>query len=466
MIIRTAGVLLVPALLLYWRGDVFSFGYDFSTLKREKPKKEAKRAVLPSEIESVRLPMVPKKPKYVRGIHITAWVAGSPGVRADIDRFFSETELNTAVIDIKEYAGEVYIPGCPETYSIGSFSNVMPGVGKYLKTLKDMGVYTVARLVVFKDNILPEMKPGLAVRDEYGGLWRDNAGNMWADPYNPEVWKYNLDIAEQAVKIGFEEIQFDYIRFPSDGSTRACRYSQNHSSLTASAALINFLKEANRRLKPLGANISIDVFGLTTTVEHDMGIGQKMEDMTDWVDYISPMLYPSHYNNGAYGIPEPDRAPYHTVYMAIEGAKRRLGRKLGKLRPYLQDFSLMSDYDAEKVRAQIQACYDNGVAEWLLWNPRCDYSEGALKSKEFSEIFEKKTAPEYVLKWYGTQQQLRLSSAAVDSGMAMSSATLKSIYEALVSSWTRMNMSPAAKETVNVSSAAVVSEDSRSIRKN
>jgi hypothetical protein len=335
----------------------------------------------------------PVRPKYVRGIHLTSWVAGSSKYRAYLDELVTNSEINTVVIDIKEYEGEVYIPGVEELKELNIYVPAVPDIENYLSKLKAKGVYTIARIVVFKDNLMPRKKLNLAVKNPEGGVWKDRRGLTWLDPYRRENWDYNIRIAERAVDLGFEEIQFDYIRFPSDGNTRECRYSSAHSTTTTNAALVGFLQEANKRLKPTGANISIDVFGLTTTVRHDMGIGQNIVDMTEWVDYVSPMVYPSHYNKGEYGIPDPNSAPYKTVFLSMEGAKKRLGVNAGKLRPWLQDFSMGVHYGKNEVSAQIQACYDNDIGDWILWNPRCVYTRAALKEKRFSELYAKSENP-------------------------------------------------------------------------
>lgn len=324
-----------------------------------------------------------KKPEFVRGIHLTSWVAGSKGSRLRIEKLLKETELNTVVIAIKEYQGEVYIPGVPLAQKHKLFVNAIPDIREYLADLKRKEIYTIARIVCFKDNALARKRPELAVKRADGSLWTDHEGVAWADPYHKEVWEYNLAVATQAVALGFEEIQFDYIRFPSDGDTKQCRYSfaQHHAS-SAVKNLENFLQTASQRLKALGVNVSIDIFGLTPSVPHDMGIGQKLVELTQWVDYVSPMVYPSHYAKGEYGIPDPNRQPYKVVYRTISDAKKKLGEKINRLRPYLQDFSLGYKYGALEVRAQIQACEDNGVREWLLWDPNCQYTRQALRSKD------------------------------------------------------------------------------------
>lgn len=186
---------------------------------------------------------------------------------------------------------------------------------------------------------------------------------------------------------GFDEIQFDYTRFPSDGNMKNCVYTQKDSSSTHSGVITSFLHEAYSRLKPKGVNVSVDVFGLATTSTDDMGIGQKIVGMAKEVDFVSPMVYPSHYAEGEYGIPDPDAEPYKTLYISLNTAKKRMPAE--KLRPYLQDFSLKHHYGAKEVRKQIQAAYDNGIGEWILWDPKCVYTAAALKSKKFADVFEK-----------------------------------------------------------------------------
>lgn len=333
-----------------------------------------------AELPSVKLV---KKPEFVRGVHLTAWVAGSKKARERIWDILNETELNTVVIAIKEYEGDVYIPGVPLAEKYKLFVNAIPDIKEYLADLKKKGIYTIARIVVFKDNNLPRKKPEWAVKRADGSIWLDRRKNAWVDPYNKEVWEYNFSISSQAIALGFDEIQFDYIRFPSDGDTKQCRYSYSqHNSSFSARAIAQFLQEASKKLKPLGCNISIDIFGLTPSVEHDMGIGQKITPMTEWMDYVSPMVYPSHYAKGEYGIPDPNREPYRVVHKTISDAKKRLGEKYVRLRPYLQDFSLGYKYGPKEVRAQIMACEDLGIKEWLLWNPNCHYTKAALKSKK------------------------------------------------------------------------------------
>jgi len=398
---------------------LLGYGYIFSA---GKPQPEPERVAVSTQTASGRADAT-VKPKYVRGVHLTAWVAGSQKLRQPLEKLIEETELNTLVIDIKEYEGEIYVPGYAKAEQYKTFVSAVPDLPKYIAELKKKKIYLVARIVVFKDSLLPKRRPDLAVKDARGGLWKDRSGLTWLDPYNKENWDYNIGLAERAVKLGFDEIQFDYIRFPSDGNTHNCVYIVRHSSVSADAAIVGFLQEAHKRLKPLGANISIDVFGLTTTVMGDMGIGQKIVEMTRWADFVSPMVYPSHYAKHEYGIPDPNKEPYHTVYLSIESAKKRLPPS--KLRPYLQDFSLGVHYGAKEVREQMQACYDNDVAEWLLWNPRCAYTRAALKAKEFSTVYDKKPLPSYIHVHEKKSAKTVEASTATVFGVDVSSETLK-----------------------------------------
>lgn len=339
-----------------------------------------------------------KRPACVRGIHLTSWYTGTKKGRANIESLLAETELNTAVIDIKEIEGEVYIPGVKLDGAVDVYVRAFSGMEDYVRFLKDRGVYTVARIVVFKDNKLAKERPDWAVRSstpipkaaemEYrSDVWVDRKGFAWADPYQSRVWDYNIAIAQKAVEIGFQEIQFDYIRFPSDGNTNLCRYSKPHSAEAAVNAIAGFLKRARERLNPMGAVISIDTFGMTGSTGDDLGIGQKVSRLVPHIDVISPMMYPSHYAKGEYGLKDPNASPYETVFRSIEDTKKILSETTVELRPYFQDFSLFGvSYGAEEVRAQIRAANENGVYEWLLWNPVCRYTREALAPNTPAEL--------------------------------------------------------------------------------
>lgn len=351
------------------------------------------------------------RPSCVRGVHVTAWYVGTKKGRAHLEKILAETEINAVVIDIKESEGDVYIPGVTLD-GRPNYVKAVPDLKEYIQYLKDRGAYVIARQTIFHDEKLAHWKPDWAVKSstplakaqEKGfrrDVWVDRKGSAWADEYNPEVWKYNIQIAEKAVDLGFQEIQFDYIRFPSDGPTRLCVYSKPHNEATAVKALSDFLEQTHQALKARGVPFSIDVFGLTGSSNGDMGIGQKLDQLIKHVDIICPMMYPSHYAPGEYGLKNPNASPYETLDRSIRDTKRLIGKSSVELRPWLQDFSLGIRYDAKHVRDQIDAAADHGVNEWLLWNPMCRYTRDALdpppNEQERAEESQEKTrepAPE------------------------------------------------------------------------
>ena len=323
--------------------------------------------------------LAPASTATLRGVHFTGWAAGSTKARR---RFLGEMKaagFNAVVIALKDSDGHEFVRDVPFAAKTGAYLNAIPDLPGAVRDFKEQGIYTIARVAVFKDDHLARARPDLAVHFPDGSLWVGDKGVAWADPYRHEVWDYVIDVASRAAAAGFDEIQFDYIRFPSDGKTRLCRYSKEHTPATASAALRDFLTLARSRLKPLGVKISIDTFGLTTSVDNGMGIGQTLDRMADLVDYVSPMMYPSHYAKGEYGLKNPNRQPYLTVHHGIQDALTRI-KDPAKLRPYLQDFSLGVRYTPAHVRAQIRAAEELGVRGWILWNPGNHYTWSAAQA--------------------------------------------------------------------------------------
>jgi hypothetical protein len=325
--------------------------------------------------------MAPASTATLRGLHLTGWAAGSPKARR---RFLGEMKaagFNAVVIALKDSDGREFVKDVPFADETGAYLNAIPDLPGAVREFKEQGVYTIARIAAFKDDHLARARPDLAVHFPDGRIWTGDKGTAWADPYRHEVWDYVIDVASKAAAAGFDEIQFDYIRFPSDGKTRQCRYSRkDHTSATSSAALREFLMLARSRLKPLGVKLSIDTFGLTTSVDTGMGIGQTLEQMAGLVDYVSPMMYPSHYAKGEYGLKNPNRQPYLIVHHGVADALTRLGGKPEQLRPFLQDFSLGVRYTPAHVRAQIRAAEELGVRGWILWNPGNHYSWTAAQA--------------------------------------------------------------------------------------
>jgi hypothetical protein len=319
----------------------------------------------------------------IHGIHLTASAAGSKRFRKNrLEPLLATSIINTVIVDIKEEDGWVYIPGVKKAEAAGAYARDIPDLADWLADLKKRHIYTIGRIVTFKDNKAPRKFPTMGVHKLNGQLWEDRKHLTWLDPYNQEAWHYDLSIAVQAARLGFDEIQFDYIRFPTDGDLKAMKFLRPYSPAASSQALVNFLHQAAQVLHPLGTKISIDVFGLVTSVNTGMGIGQRLNPMTEQVDFVCPMTYPSHYAKGEYGIPVPNDQPYKVIHLAMHDALRSLGAENAhKLRPYLQDFSLPGrgiHYHAKEVREQIQAAADVGVMGWSLWNARCSYTTAAL----------------------------------------------------------------------------------------
>ena len=355
--------------------------------EKTKPRKYTDdRWVLKISSESIK-EAVEDKPA-IRGVHITAWVAGSTPLRTQIINNIKKTVLNTVVIALKEMDGAVYIKGVEKAEKYKAYAGAIPNPEKMVEDFKKEGLYTVGRIVLFKDDILPVRRPDLSVKTPEGNIWRDRKGKTWADQYSKEVWDYNIAVALRAVEAGFDEIQFDYIRYPSEGKVSLCRYSVPHNWDKARANLAEFLRYAREKI-PEQIRISADVFGLTTSARDDMGIGQNLPLIAQYADYVYPMMYPSHYYPGHYGLKNPNAEPYKVINFGLRDAMARLELNYAKLRPYLQDFS---KYGPHEVGEQIRALRKNLLHSWVLWSPNNKYTWSAL----YPEYYKKNIDPSYV----------------------------------------------------------------------
>lgn len=324
-----------------------------------------------------------KEPPIVKGVYITGWMAGQSKYLEKMIKFSEQTEINSMVIDVKDDTGRIsYLSRVPLAQSVSAgYPKFDPE--KTTKLLRDHNIYPIARIVVFKDPHLAQKRPDLAVKSANGGIWKDYKGLAWVDPYNRKVWEYNIAVAKEAAGYGFLEIQFDYVRFTSDGNIKDCRYS-SADNRSKSDTIAEFLKYAYQELKPLGVKISADVFGATCSASKDIGIGQVFEKIAENLDIICPMVYPSHYTPGEFNIPDPDRNPYQTVYRSLMDAKRKAAalKKPVIIRPWLQDFSLRNHYGREQLIAQIRAVQDAGFQEWIFWNPSNRYDIRKYRLKQ------------------------------------------------------------------------------------
>ena len=325
------------------------------------------------------------RPDHVRGLYVNAWSAGSRRRMAALTDLARRTEINAFVVDIKDATGYVSHPtGVPLAQEIGATGEIrVPNLRLLLSRLEDAGVYPIARIVIVKDPLVAAARPDLAVQDTAGGPWIDDKGIVWLNPYNRDVWDYHVAIAREVAEMGFPEIQWDYVRFP-DAPASAMRraYFPGGAGRPRPQAIRDFLAYSREALADLHVHVTADVFGVTTSARGDVGIGQVWESFIDVVDVALPMVYPSHYWKGSFGYDEPNSHPYEIVREALEDGLSRSAaiEGAGATRPWLQDFTLGAPrYEAPEVRAQIQATYDVGIEEWILWNPGSRYTEDALE---------------------------------------------------------------------------------------
>ena len=327
-----------------------------------------------------------KAPEVIRGLYINAYAAGSRTRLPKLIKMADDTEINAFVIDVKSERGVHYntqLPLAKQLQQPGE--NTLRDLKTFVDSLHAHGIWVMARIVVFKDPILSKAKPEWSVRKPGGGLWVDKAGNTWVSSWDPNVWDYNIDIAEEAARAGVDEIQFDYVRFAEPYKSLP---PQVHPMAKGDRtdAIAAFLNEAKRRLHPLGVTVTADVFGLSPNDPRDVNIGQQWETISATADHVLPMMYPSHYlPSHLPGVPKPDLMPYETIFKSAGMARLRNDRlQEAGVRParvivWLQAFSATwlgrnhQTYGGEQIRQQKQAVYDVGYDDWVLWHPGSKY---------------------------------------------------------------------------------------------
>lgn len=342
------------------------------------------RSDAPAEAENVK----------VKAIYLSGTSAGSSKV---LDRYIyviNKTELNSVVIDVKEAGRVNYVSSVPAVADNKLFVKYYD-VDKVIQKLHDNNIYVIGRIVCYRDDGLASRRPDLAIRRIDGSVWKEGRLGAWTNPYLEEVWQYNIDIAKEAAAKGFDEIQFDYVRFPT---AKKSEVNYNGNTTSKVDAICSFLKLAKEELHyGLGVPVSADVFGIIAESRSDgEAIGQDLERVGMDVDYISPMVYPSHYAKGqevnGVKFAKPDFDPYGVVYQTLLKAKKRISKVPGymaQVRPYLQDFTASylhegdyQEYGPEQVRQQIQAVYDAGYEEWILWDGKNTYTVDALEEEK------------------------------------------------------------------------------------
>ena len=317
----------------------------------------------------------------VRALYMSAYTAGSAKKRAGIVQLIKKSNLNSVVIDVKDSTGKVFFESnVPLAKDIGSeHANIAPDLPKFLQELKKNNIYAIARIAVFEDPYLAERAPSISLKTKDGKIWRDKKGLAWVDPSSPVVWKYVADIGRSALLLGFDELNFDYIRFPTDGNIENISYPVFQEKTEKKNEIIaEFFYFINKSFKNYPAYISVDLFGITLWRSDGINIGQRYQDAAEYVDYISPMVYPSHYPDGFEGYANPADFPYEIVFKSLEKSRTFMKNKHAKMRPWLQDFDLGAVYDKEKVQAQIKAAKDSGSSGYMFWNASNRYTEDAF----------------------------------------------------------------------------------------
>jgi hypothetical protein len=383
-------ILLLPALLAACSAD----GFDRSSAAAAEPPR-------PSDSSIATVAASPATPAsrpaalrsdtaIVRGIYVNRWAAQSPRRMRSLIALADSTEINAFVIDIKDEFGINYASSDSMVKRNAGRGGVIPGLQPLLDTLQAHGILAIARIVVFKDSVTARLNPDWTIRQANGSVWRDKEELAWVNPYNPALWDLNIRVAEEVTRLGFDEIQWDYIRFPEPYRSLPTQVFPGAEGRSKTQALVGFLELAKQRLGALGVRSTADVFGLVTTVNGALEIGQSWEPLSAVTDVMLPMVYPSHYPRGAFGIARPNADPYGIIYAAISKAHERdvkRGITGEHVRPWIQAFTLgVPPYGAREVRLQKQAIYDAGYDGWILWHPGTKYGlfEAALERETVS----------------------------------------------------------------------------------
>jgi len=328
------------------------------------------------------------KPHKAKALYLTNYGIGDRSIRRNALKLIRETEINSLVIDVKGDRGMITYPSdVPLASEIGAQKLIIVKDAKdLLNTLRENGIYTIARIVVFKDEVLGTARPDLALKTADGQLWRDKEGLVWVDASNKEVWAYNIDLAEEAARNGFDEIQFDYVRFPDQ---KGPVFSMKNTEENRVNAIAGFLREARARLIRYNVFLSADIFGYVAWNLNDTMIGQRLDSVALYVDYISLMLYPSGFQFGIPGYTNPVEHPFEIIFRTLKRAQERTDIPAVRFRPWLQGFRDYAfdrrNFFGPEIRIQIDAAETFGSGGWMLWNPRNAYLSNGLNKTSPNE---------------------------------------------------------------------------------
>jgi hypothetical protein len=317
-------------------------------------------------------------PREMRGVHVTMTLAS---IRGKLDQYLRlrHVGLNTIELDVKDENGEVgFVRGAPRLARATGAAKPYYNARVAARKVHAAGLYLIGRIVTFQDPVVSERRPGLALRNPDGSIWHTSSGYGWLNPYDRRVWAYDVAVAKAAAHAGFDEIQFDYVRFPSDGDVSSIRYPVRTDASMAKT-ITQFVRYASHALHRDGVRTSVDVFGLAAT--RDLGIGQKPYRLARYVDAVYPMVYPSHFNPGEFGLADPNANPGQTVTDALLYFEEDLRGSRARLVPWLQDFSLGRTYTTADLRAQVDAARSLETRGFLLWNPLGLYTRDVLSRR-------------------------------------------------------------------------------------
>ena len=372
------GILLLLILLEFIVPNLFSVSYGESQNNDIQNKIKSSNSVEKEELKHTASHI--ERPEMMKSLYMTACVAGTPSWRERLAKLIDDTELNSIVIDIKDFSGMV-------SYDT-ELSDFVPNSNCFVRDMKDFieelhsrNIYVIGRVTVFQDSTFTKEFPEFAVKKKDGTTWKDRKGLAFVDVGSKPYWEHIVKLAKKAYEDGFDEINFDYIRYPSDGNMENIWFSQSNASSTKAENLGIFFSYLRANIEEGKPIISGDLFGMTTTNNDDLNIGQKLEVALKNFDYVYPMVYPSHYPATWNGFKNPAEHPGEVVKLAMQGAvekARGASTTPDKLCPWIQDFDLGATYTAGMVRAQIQSTYDVGLKCWLLWDAGNNYTPSAL----------------------------------------------------------------------------------------
>lgn len=396
-------VVIIIGLVVYFSNSIFPkmFREQYGESVKDIGSKVADALTEVAEEEKPEVKHI-ETPVPVKALYMTACFAGTPSLRETIVTLADETEINSIIIDIKDYSGTISFNSGNPDLAVGEAGEGcgVSDMKEFVEYLHSKNIYVIGRITVFQDPLYTKTHPELAVKKESdGSVWKDYKGISFVEVGARPYWDYIVTLAEESYNMGFDELNFDYVRFPSDGNMKDIYFPFSNDAIVAdpqfgkAKSLEKFFKYLDEKMDELGVVTSADLFGMTTTNTDDLNIGQVLEYALPYFDYIAPMVYPSHYPPGFNGYADPNDYPYEVVHLSMGTAVDRINTLLNststpesvkehvnvkQLRTWIQDFDYGGIYDVPEVKAQIQATYDVGLDSWMIWAPSNRYTRGAL----------------------------------------------------------------------------------------